>query len=121
MPFSFAIAGSAFTYAAHAFRKEPARNVVTSNLYLVAAALALSPIPFTLLAMHSTNKRLLGRAEQADSEPTGGKEKTEIKESKEEAVVVNWLKTWSWMNLVRGILPLGATVVGLCATLCSEK
>ena len=117
MPFCFAIAGGAFSYAAHAFRQGATRNVAKSNMFLTAAVLVLAPIPYTLIVMRPTNKRLLERAEHADAEGPVVRERAEITQSTEEAAVVDWLKTWSWMNLGRGLLPLGATVVGLCAAL----
>lgn len=119
MPLTNLIAGSAFAYAAHAFRKYPARDVTTSNMYLLAAALSVSIIPYTLIVMHATNKRLLGRAEQADVEGPAAREKVEIKASKEDTIVLGWLKTWCSMNFVRAMLPLSASLVGLCATLCA--
>jgi hypothetical protein len=117
MPTISLIASGAYIYAGHSFRKLPARDLATSNMYLLAAALALAPIPYTLLIMQGTNKKLLGRAEQADVETVTAGSKTEIRASKEDSVVLGWLKSWVGMNIVRGCFPLAATVVALYATL----
>jgi hypothetical protein len=120
MPAINLIACGAYAYAGHSFRKSPARDLATSNMYLLAAALALAPIPYTLLLMHATNKKLIGRAEQADVEIVGAGSKTEIRASHEDSVVLGWLKSWVGMNIVRGCFPLAATVVALYATLGAE-
>lgn len=88
-------------------------------MFLLAATLSISIIPYTLVVMHATNKRLLGRAEQADVAGPTAREKTEIRASKEDTVVLGWLKTWCTMNFVRAVLPLSASVVGVCASLCA--
>ncbi|KAL1956732.1 hypothetical protein VTO42DRAFT_6882 [Malbranchea cinnamomea] len=119
MPFISLVAGAAYTYAAHSFRKLPARDVTTSNMYLIAAALSIGIIPYTLVVMQPTNKRLMGRAEQADVEGPTAREKVDIRASKEDTVVINWLKTWRTLNFVRALLPFSASLLGVSATLHS--
>jgi len=92
----------------------------TSNLYILAAALALSLVPYTVVVMMPTNQRLLARAAQADDEaatPVEKEREMATTESGEDAEVRGLLGKWSRMNVVRGCLPLAATVVGLFATL----
>jgi len=121
------LSSTAYAYLAYLFRRatpvqEP--ELRTSNLYILAAALALSLVPYTLVVMMPTNQRLLVRAAQADDEAATPVEKERDMattgvpaKAEEDAEVCGLLEKWSRMNVVRGCLPLAATVVGLFATL----
>ena len=122
------ISSATYAYIAHVFRNDTGLmrtdNVRTSNLYLLAAVLALGPVPFTLIAMHPTNKRLMARADAAETEGShaaAGAEKEKVKKgevgaSKEDSEVLGLLEKWVWLSATRACFPLAAAVVALTAT-----
>lgn len=86
----------------------------------------MSIIPYTLLVMSSTNKSLLSRAEVADAESMTGVSKAkeaatkasgDSKATREDVEVLNWLKGWAELNVVRSLFPLAGTLAALYATL----
>ncbi|KAK2749692.1 hypothetical protein FQN57_005915 [Myotisia sp. PD_48] len=122
MPILALGSGTAYAYLAYSFRQEGtlrAADVTTSNWYLLAAGLVWSIIPYTLLPMNQTIKKLLGRASVADAESITGKEKEVLGKpvSRDDVEVLNWLKSWAEMNCVRGLLPLAGTLAAAYATL----
>jgi hypothetical protein len=96
-----------------------------SNLYILAAALALSIVPFTVIFMMPTNQRLSARASQADDDAVTlaekGRETTTstgaLAKADGDAEVHGLLTKWSRMNVARACLLLAAAAVGLFATL----
>jgi hypothetical protein len=96
-----------------------------SNLYILAAVLVLSIVPFTVVFMMPTNQRLLARAAQADDEAVTlaekGRETTVTTgapaKAEDDAEVRGLLAKWSRMNVARACLPLAAAAVGFFATL----
>lgn len=67
--------------------------------YLGAMGLSMAIVPFTLIVMDPTNQALLAVAEGASSL---GLE-----------AVGELLVRWKWMNLVRSLLPLAGSLLGL--------
>ncbi|OAL71090.1 hypothetical protein A7D00_4753 [Trichophyton violaceum] len=129
MPFCAIGAGTAYAYLSYVFRHEttlrPA-DTRTSNWYLLASGLVMSIIPYTLLVMSPTNKSLLSRAEVADAESMTGVSKAkeaasktsgDSKATREDVEVLNWLKGWAELNVVRSMFPLAGTLAALYATL----
>ncbi|KAF3484085.1 uncharacterized protein GIQ15_03409 [Arthroderma uncinatum] len=129
MPLCAIGAGTAYAYLAYVFRQETtlrAADVRTSNWYLLASGLVMSIIPYTLMVMSPTNKSLLARAEVTDAEAMTGVAKAkeaaskasgDSKATREDVEVLNWLKGWAELNVVRALLPLAGTLSGLYATL----
>ncbi|EEQ33058.1 hypothetical protein McanMca71_003772 [Microsporum canis] len=128
MPFCAIGAGSAYAYLAYVFRHETTLRVAdvrTSNWYLLASGLVMSIIPYTLMVMSPTNNSLLSRAEVTDAEAMTGVSKakeaasraSDSKATREDVEVLNWLKGWAELNVVRGLFPLAATLSALYATL----
>lgn len=81
------------------FKKTPYSR---SALYSTAAVLTLSIVPFTILAMSSTNNQLL---EKADS--TFHSSDTET---------VDLIQKWTTLNRVRSFLPLAGAFCGFVAS-----
>ncbi|KAK2858437.1 hypothetical protein FQN49_004729, partial [Arthroderma sp. PD_2] len=101
-------------------------DVRTSNWYLLASGLVMSIIPYTLMVMNPTNKSLLARAEVTDAEAMTGVAKAkeaaskasgDSKATREDVEVLNWLKGWAELNVVRALFPLAGTLSALYATL----
>ncbi|KAL8945672.1 MAG: hypothetical protein Q9183_008020 [Haloplaca sp. 2 TL-2023] len=76
------------------------------QLWATAAVATASQTPWTLLVMKGTNDRLNGIA---------GDKVEQQKVDKEE--VVGLLKSWTWMNVGRGLLALGGGMAGLWAVM----
>jgi hypothetical protein len=73
-----------------------------SGLFSAAAVLTIGIVPYTMLAMTSTNNALL---EKASSAP-------EISDTETSRLI----EKWTALNTVRGYLPLAGAVVGLMAS-----
>ncbi|KAL8868933.1 MAG: hypothetical protein Q9174_004654 [Haloplaca sp. 1 TL-2023] len=76
------------------------------QLCATAAIATASQTPWTLLVMKGTNDRLNGIA---------GDKLEQEKVDRDE--VVGLLKSWTWMNVGRGLLALGGGMVGLWAVM----
>ncbi|KAJ5644218.1 uncharacterized protein N7484_006725 [Penicillium longicatenatum] len=105
-----ALTASAFFYLAWSNRssstliRQVARN--SPALYGTAAILTLSIVPFTFVAMSSTNNALLAKTE-LDSEPS----------AQTSAEIDDLVKKWISLNGIRSLLPLAAGVFGIFAAL----
>lgn len=73
-----------------------------SGLFSAAAVLTIGIVPYTMLAMSSTNNALL---EKASSTP-------EISDTETSRLI----EKWTTLNTVRGYLPLAGAVIGLMAS-----
>ncbi|KAJ5745384.1 DUF1772-domain-containing protein [Penicillium odoratum] len=73
-----------------------------SGLYLAAAMLTVSIVPYTIIFMSRTNNALL---EKADSTSDSDKDVPEL------------VKRWNTLNMGRSIFPLGGAVFAVVATL----
>ncbi|CAI7628652.1 unnamed protein product [Penicillium pancosmium] len=98
---------SAFIYLAWSvrsgaplFKKTP---ISRSVLFSAAAALTISIVPFTLVAMSKTNNKLL--------------EKSELTKEASDADTVELVERWTTLNQIRGVLPLIGGLCGMLATL----
>lgn len=80
------------------------------NLWAIASVAAFAQTPWTLLVMMKTNNRLNTIAASKDEQE---------KASKEE--VVGLLRQWSWMNIIRGGLPLVGGLIGVWAIVEGPK
>ncbi|KAI4086039.1 MAG: hypothetical protein LQ344_007897 [Seirophora lacunosa] len=76
------------------------------QLWATAAIATASQTPWTLLVMKGTNDLLNGIA---------GDKVEQQKVDKQEVVAL--LRSWSWMNIGRGLLALGGGLVGLGAVM----
>lgn len=82
-----------YTYAAYGTRGQS-----TSKIYLAAAGLVVSIIPFTILFMSPTNTALLDAAKGATSLSVGQ--------------VSDLITKWGYLNLARSLLPLTGGLLG---------
>lgn len=104
-PIAVAVAAS-FLYLAWSVRsgaplfKQTAYS--RSGLFSAAAVLTLGVVPYTLLAMASTNNALLEKAKSAP----------EISDTETSRLI----EKWTTLNAVRGYFPLAAAAVGLMAS-----
>ncbi|GAB7350602.1 hypothetical protein MBLNU459_g1171t1 [Dothideomycetes sp. NU459] len=80
------------------------------RLWTVAAVATLSQTPWTVLAMMSTNNRLIAIA---------GSKAEQDRASKDE--VVSLLRKWAWMNAVRGLLALVGGLAGVLAVVQQQS
>ncbi|KAI4263547.1 MAG: hypothetical protein L6R42_001316 [Xanthoria sp. 1 TBL-2021] len=76
------------------------------KLWAIAAIATASQTPWTMLVMKNTNDRLNAIA---------GDKMEQQKADKQE--VVGLLKSWTWMNIGRGLLALGGGLAGLLAVM----
>ncbi|KAJ5711587.1 DUF1772-domain-containing protein [Penicillium malachiteum] len=72
------------------------------GLYLAAAALTVGIVPFTIITMSGTNKRLLQKAQST---------------SDTEREVPGLVKQWTELNFARSLLPLAGAACGLIAAI----
>nr|KMM70085.1 hypothetical protein CPAG_06398 [Coccidioides posadasii RMSCC 3488] len=124
VPLASLITASVYSYLSYHFRQGTLTrqgNVVAANYYLLAALFTIAPVPFTLLIMKPTNNKLIAKAKSAETEGlVAQKEKDvqgELRASRDEAEVQSWLKTWSRLNVVRGLFPLVGTICAAMATI----
>jgi hypothetical protein len=119
------IAGFASLANMYVFWKLRGTTVAVSNManhYLLAAAVAMSIAPWTVLAMLKTNKKLdsyaafdnKGDAEDAKDAVHSTEEQS--KRSQADNEVPRLLKKWAKLNLVRSIFPLLGAVISFHAT-----
>lgn len=99
-----AVAASTFLYLAWAvrsgsplFKQTP---VSQTALFSTAAALCISIAPWTFIAMVKTNSAIAAKTRS---------------KSESDAELVPLLKRWSTLNMLRGLFPTLAAVVGLVA------
>lgn len=92
-------------------------NQGKAEAYALAALSTISIVPYTLLVMASTNKKLKDKAAQADKE----KKKAENRISKDERgnteLVKDLVVRWQLLNAGRGVFPLVGALLGLYTTL----
>jgi hypothetical protein len=78
---------------------------VPARLYGAAAALTIGIVPWTILAMNSTNQKLLAKAEST------------VNVKGDEKEVGDLLETWRTLNGIRSVLPLLGSAAALLAVL----
>lgn len=98
---------SAFLYLAWSsrlgaplFKKTP---VGRTALFSAAAVLTVGIVPFTIVAMSSTNNKLLEKSKSTKTSP--------------DAETVDLLQHWTTLNQIRGFLPLIGGLCGIVASL----
>ena len=110
-PVSIVSAGS----LVYAMTRIPAELKVQRQLYFTAAALIVSIMPFTLIALAPTNTRLLDiaaiEAKGLESEHT----RPESIVAGEGQTTAELIRKWAGLNAVRGIPP----VLGICCVLAA--
>ena len=84
-------------------------------MYALSALFTLAIVPYTVLAMQPTNKKLGRKLEEMKGLDIGEKA-TEIGLAKGESAkeLLDW---WATLNLGRGLFPLVGSILGLWATL----
>ncbi|OAP64277.1 hypothetical protein AYL99_00249 [Fonsecaea erecta] len=80
--------------------------------YGSAAVLTLGIVPFTLIAMHSTNNRLMQHSEQAASKSVS----TPLQPASDDEVD-GLIAKWIILNGVRSLFPLAGGILGIIAIL----
>lgn len=97
---------AAFLYLAWSVRSASPLSRKTplsrTGLFSAAAALTLGIVPFTFVAMSTTNDRLLERSES-------------LKVGSEEEMV-GLIEYWTSLNQIRGLLPLLGGLCGIAAS-----
>ena len=109
-----AVTASSFFYLAWAFRSQnvaihpqlAGKSSSNGLFYCGAALLTLGIIPWTLVAMMSTNHQLASIVETGDG----------VRVSDEEFDAL--MKKWQGCNLIRGLFPLAGGILGLVVALC---
>lgn len=103
-PTALATAAS-LSYCAWSTWNISAHGLRNPRLFLVAAALTVSVVPYTIVTMTSTNDKLMRFAKKGEKEELSANESGESEEL---------LQRWTTLNLVRSLLPLsGAIVAGM--------
>ncbi|KAE8382357.1 hypothetical protein BDV26DRAFT_253837 [Aspergillus bertholletiae] len=104
-PSTVAVSAAAFAYLAWSGRPgTPLATPSSFTWYCAAAALTLASIPFTFLAMSTTNRALLQKA-RCDAESI----------NKEHEEVDRLVHRWSILNGVHSLLPFLGCVAGVMA------
>lgn len=91
-------------------------NQTKGEVYALAALTTVSIVPYTLVAMGSTNKSLLSKAAEADAQQTDTEDGISKEESENEESAKELVARWRLLNFVRGVLPLVGTSLGIYAT-----
>ncbi|PLB54699.1 DUF1772-domain-containing protein [Aspergillus steynii IBT 23096] len=103
-----ALTASAFGYLAYAVHNGTSVSALSTResalLYVASAVLTIGIVPWTIVAMTGTNRKLLGRAEAGVTIEKG-----------DEREVLEGLERWAVLNAVRGVFPLLGGVVGVVA------
>lgn len=94
-----AVASAAFLYLAYSGRRP--------RLYATAAVLTLGIVPYTLVAMGSTNAALLAVAHAPER----------VSDSAAAADHAPLVRRWVLLNAIRSLLPLAGSLVGIAAVL----
>jgi len=94
-----------------------------STLFLTAALLVPSIIPWTIFAMRPTNNILLNRAKEADTASASVSATTALlnSEAAEDKSTKALLDKWATLNLVRGVATAIASVLGIWAVVGDTK
>lgn len=104
-----AATASAFTYVAWSAHRSPALFASAAyggfGMYVAAAVLTLSIVPYTAATMSHTNNTLLGLADSKGDLLTS------------HAEVEGLLGRWTTLNWVRSLLPLAGGFAGIAAAL----
>ncbi|KAL1965742.1 hypothetical protein VTN77DRAFT_5242 [Rasamsonia byssochlamydoides] len=125
--FPYIVTGSAlaYLYLAYVLRNRTSTSsggifsgstLSSCKLYLAAAVATFGAIPYTLVVVEGTIKRLQALARQDDGGGGGGGEQKGEKEGKLEEVP-RLIARFGQLNLVRSIFPLVGAVVGVVAAL----
>lgn len=112
-----AVAASSYWYLAwNAYKTSNSTSTLggsSSNkvaAYIIAGALAIGIVPYTLVFINGTNGKLLKKVEE-----TRGEKITEVTVQDEGArQLVDW---WGMLNLGRGMLVLGSGILGVWTVL----
>jgi len=95
-------------------------NCTWSGIYGTAAVLTLGIIPWTLIVMWDTNKKLAAHATRDDAalaEGTKGmvvSEQEKAKRAGEDEDVPALIKKWGELNFFRSLFVVGGAVIGFC-------
>ena len=92
-------------------------NHAKAELYGLSALLTIGIVPYTLIAMVPTNKKLMSKAE-ASKALSAEELFSQSGESKAQPTK-ELLDLWATHNLARGLFPLAGSVLGLWTTLTS--
>lgn len=106
---------SALSYAFLSYRIYGTLNHPKAEMYALSALFTLAIVPYTVLAMQSTNKKLQKKVEEMKGLDISEKA-TEIGLAKGESAkeLLDW---WATLNFGRGLFPLVGSILGLWATL----
>lgn len=108
-------ATSALAFSFLSYRFYGTLNQPKAELYALSALITIGIVPYTLIAMRPLNKRLMTKAEDANSmsaeELYADLDDTKGKSAKQ------LLDLWATHNMARGMFPLAGAVLGLWTTL----
>lgn len=97
-PLALLAAGSYFGSAY--LHYHPQLSARTTN-FVLAGAFSIAIVPFTILAMSSTNKKLLTYADEYSAKKLDDAQGPEVEKA---------VSYWGTLNFIRGLLPLAATI-----------
>ena len=91
-------------------------NQPKAELYGLSALLTIGIVPYTLLVMLPTNKKLMNRAEEAEA-LSAEQQLIGAKDTSKDPSTKELLDRWATHNLARGLFPLAGSVLGLWTSL----
>jgi hypothetical protein len=106
---------SAVTYAWLSYKLYGTLNHPKAEIYAISAILTLGIVPYTIIGMMPTNKKLLKKCEEMKGMSVEEKA-TEVGFARGESTK-ELVDRWGMLNLGRGALPLVGAVLGLWTTL----
>ena len=106
---------SSLSYAYLAYRLYGTLNHPKAEMYGLSALVPLAIVPYTILAMMGTNRKLFGKCDEMAGLEAGAKV-TEVGLKRGESVK-ELVDKWGMLNLGRGVFPLVGAVLGLWVTL----
>ena len=106
---------SVAAYGYLAYQMKGTLNQHKAELYGLCALSNLMIMPWTIIVMMPTNKKLFKKYDEAAT-VTGSEEITEVGLPRGESAkeLIDW---WSTMNVARGFMPLVGAVLGVWATI----
>lgn len=97
-----------------------------SKLYVTAAGATLAIVPWTLVAMKTTNDQLKAHAVRDDASSAEGSEKMVVGaqemalRAKQDEHVPRLMQDWAWLNLCRAAFPLVGGVINFAGAIYLE-
>ncbi|KAI9884883.1 MAG: hypothetical protein M1823_003324 [Watsoniomyces obsoletus] len=102
---------ASWAYVAYRHAQQPLASISGKwTSYAVASVSAIAIVPYTLLVMADTNRKLYAKANEARL--LGSSTTDEVTTEQERKSVKQLLDRWATLNVVRAVFPLITAVVG---------